>query len=164
MKLVILLAVILLVLGLGGGVAFVLLFDFVDKEEAKVEEAPQPPQPASSEELKLDPFIVPVTSSQHTAVKVELVLMDKAAAAKVRALMPKLRDALLTELYAQADKGGRAATVMDFAAVQPRLLAVARKVIGEAEVVDIRVGDATLDVAKPPVLKTPEKEKKKSSH
>ena len=161
MKIVIILAVVLLVLGLGGGAAFVLLFDFADKKEAKVEEAPKPANP---EELKLDPFIVPITSSQHTAVKVELVLMDKAAAAKVKALMPKLRDALLTELYAQADKGGKAAAIMDFVAVQPRLLAVARKVIGEAEVVDIRVGDATHDVAKPPVLKTPEKEKKKSSH
>ncbi|MBM3511066.1 MAG: hypothetical protein FJX61_13175 [Alphaproteobacteria bacterium] len=161
MKLVIILAVVLLVLGLGGGAAFVLMFDFADKKEAKVEAAPKP---VNLEELKLDPFIVPVTSSQHTAVKVELVLVDKAAAAKVKALTPKLRDALLTELYAQADKGGRAATVMDFTAVQPRLLAAARKVIGEADVVDIRVGDATLDMAKPPVPKTSEKEKKKSSH
>ncbi len=162
MKLVVILAVVLLVLGLGGGVAFVLLFDFADqKKEAKVEEAPKPTNP---EELKLDPFIVPITSSQHTAVKVDLVLSDKAAAAKVRALLPKLRDAFLSELYAQADKGGRAATVMDFNAVQPRLLAAARKVIGEAEVVDVRVGDATLDMGKSPVLKPPEKEKKKSSH
>jgi hypothetical protein len=161
MKLVIILGLVLLVLGLGGGAAFVLLFDVADRKEAKVEEAPKP---AATEEFRLEPFIVPITSTQHTAIKVELVLIDKAAAAKVKTLLPKLRDALLNELYAQADKGGRAAAIMDFKAVQPRLLAAARKAIGENEVVDIRVGDATLDMGKPPVPKTPEKEKKKSSH
>ncbi|MSP52310.1 MAG: hypothetical protein EXQ91_07975 [Alphaproteobacteria bacterium] len=106
-KLLLIGAVIVLFGVAGAGVFFLVLAPTNDGEkekEAKIETPLEIPR----ETIEMKPFIVPVSMTLHTVVKIDLILKHKDSAARAKAALPKMRDALLIELYTLADKGGRA--------------------------------------------------------
>ena len=79
--------------------------------------------------------------------------------------LPRLRSAILEELYEVADQDGKAAGVLDFRALDKKLLAVVGEIVGENEVVKVTVTDITKKLTKGP--KFPETvlpEKKSGGH
>lgn len=96
--------------------------------------------------VQLDPLAAPVIGDGRIRYNVMLTLSvelaDQDHKAEVSRLMPRLRDALLMELYARpvvrdADSGR-----IDLVSVKERMFQIARDVIGEAVVRDLLVVSA----------------------
>ena len=164
MKLIILVAIVLVVLVLGGGAAYLTLFTPSPKQDAVVEEKEPERDPDDFVKLALQPFTVPVTSSKNTFIGVDLTFADESAAEfAARTRLPRLRSAILEELYEAADKGGKAGGVRDFEALSESLTRIVAGIVGKEELVSVAVRDMTKELSKKPALPTPEPAKKKSS-
>jgi flagellar basal body-associated protein FliL len=117
MKLIAFVAIVILVLFLGGGAAFLALFSQSPEQDAIVEQQKPDLDPDDFVKLALKPFTVPLTSLKYTVVGVELTFADESAAEFAESRLPRLRSVILEELYEAADKGGKAAGVRDFEAL-----------------------------------------------
>ncbi len=115
-------------------------------KEAKAEaEAPSRTLPEAAY-IQLDPLAAPVIGGGKIRYNVMLTLSVEVAEqshkADVTRLMPRLRDAMLMELYARPvtrnDESGR----IDLESVKERMFTVAREVVGEKIVRDLLVVSA----------------------
>jgi flagellar basal body-associated protein FliL len=96
--------------------------------------------------VQLDPLAAPVIGGGKVRYNVMLTLSlevgDQSHKASVTRLMPRLRDAMLMELYARPvvrdDQSGR----IDLEAVKERMFGVAREVVGGGVVRDLLVVSA----------------------
>ena len=163
MKLIILVAIVLVVLVLGGGAAYLTLFTPSPKQDVVVEEKEPERDPDDFVKLALQPFTVPVTSRKNTFIGVDLTFADESAAEFAGTRLPRLRSAILEELYEAADKGGKAGGVRDFEALSESLTRIVADVVGKEELVSVAVRDMTKELSKKPALPIPEPAKKKSS-
>lgn len=168
MKLIILVAVVLVVLVLGGGAAYMTLFSPSEKTaEVEVIEEKEPDRdPADFVKLPLKPFMVPITSSKNTIIGVELTLADESAAEFAAERLPRLRSVILEELYEAADSGGKAGGVRDYDAIRSKLMGLVRDIVGREELVQIVIKDITKELSKPKSLlpKAEPQEKKSGGH
>jgi flagellar basal body-associated protein FliL len=114
------------------------------KKEAKAEPASRTlPEVAY---VQLDPLAAPVIGGGKVRYNVMLILSveiaDPSQKAEVARLMPRLRDAMLMELYARPvvrdDESGR----IDLESVKERMFTVARDVVGQKIVRDLLVVSA----------------------
>ena len=163
MKLITLVAILLLVLFLGGGAAYLTLFSPSPEPDATVEQQKPAHDPDHFVKLTLKPFTVPVTSSKYTFIGVDLTFADESAAQFAQTRLPRLRSMILEELYEAADKGGKAGGVRDFEAISQSLTAIVTGIVGEQELISVAVRDVTQELNKNPTLPTPEPPQKKSS-
>ena len=92
MKLIILVAIVLVVLVLGGGAAYLTLFTPSPKQDAVVEEKEPERDPDDFVKLALQPFTVPVTSSKNTFIGVDLTGGQSWRRARFRGTLRKLED------------------------------------------------------------------------
>ena len=168
MKLVLLVAVVLIVLIFGGGVAYLTLFSFSPQQsETEVVEKKKQRKlnPANFMKFSLKPFTVPITSRRNRYIGVEITMAGESEGEDALERLPRLRSAILEELYEVADQDGKAAGVLDFRALDKKLLAVVGEIVGENEVVKVTVTDITKKLTKGP--KFPETvlpEKKSGGH
>jgi flagellar basal body-associated protein FliL len=113
------------------------------KKEAKAEAARTLPEVAY---VQLDPLAAPVIGGGKVRYNVMLTLSveiaDQSHKAEIARLMPRLRDAMLMELYARPvvrdDESGR----IDLESVKERMFTVAREVMGQKIVRDLLVVSA----------------------
>lgn len=134
-------------LALGAGQPFfgVVAVEASAKKEAKGEgdESRKLPETAY---VQLDPLAAPVIGGGKVRYNVMLTLSlevgDQANKANVTRIMPRLRDAMLMELYARPvvrdDESGR----IDLNSVKERMFGVARNVVGGGVVRDLLVVSA----------------------
>ena len=139
-----------LLLGVGGGGVYATgMFggpapaEASAKKEAKAEAARTLPEIAY---VQLDPLAAPVIGGGKIRYNVMLTLSvqiaDQSHKAEIARLMPRLRDAMLMELYARPvvrdDESGR----IDLESVKERMFAVACDVMGQKIVQDLLVVSA----------------------
>jgi len=95
--------------------------------------------------LDLDPFVVPVIREnrvvKYLSLGIKLDLTGGAAEAKVKEMMPYLRDAYLTRLHAALSRGD-AALSSDVAKLKRQLMAESEKLLGPDVVRDVLIGTA----------------------
>jgi flagellar FliL protein len=130
-KLVIAIAALLLLCGGGAGGYFV----FLAPAEPEVAEAPPPPDPGY---VKVATVMAPVVRDgrldQYLALGLTIELDDAAKVAEVEHMMPRLRDAFLREVSANALQVGEAAPKPDLESLRKRLAERASKVVGDGSV------------------------------
>jgi flagellar basal body-associated protein FliL len=139
-----------LLFGVGGGGVYASgLFGGPTPAEASAQET-KPEAPARTlpevAYIQLDPLAAPVIGGGKIRYNVMLTLSVEVAEqshkADVTRLMPRLRDAMLMELYARPvtrnDESGR----IDLESVKERMFTVARDVVGEKIVRDLLVVSA----------------------
>lgn len=141
MKKIIIVVVALLVLG-SGGFAGWKFFLSGDKAAA----------PAEGEQanaglvyLDMEPFVIPVIREdrvvKYLSLSVKLELAGPAAEAKVKEMMPYVRDAFLTRLHIALSRG-EAGLNADTARLKRQLLAESERVLGTNQVRDVLIGQA----------------------
>lgn len=148
MKLVVMAVLALLVLGGAGAGAYYYFFSAsaqaaathggaeagkAPEDHAQVEEGHEAAKP---EYVQIDPLILPVVNAQGLTQVVSLVVTievpDVAAAEKVTAKIPRLKDAYIQDLYGAL--GRQASTrggMVDVGALKARLNAITRRVVGQ---------------------------------
>ena len=135
MRTVMILMVVLLVLG-GGG-----YFGWQQFTAA----SPEPGAPGVSGDLEgqpryveLDPLTAPFVRdgkfAQYVVLVVNLEVSDEDDVVKVREFLPRLRDALVTDLHTLATMRNPEQKVLNLVRVKSRLLANANDVLGEGVV------------------------------
>ena len=140
-----------LLFGVGGGGVYATGFfdgpapaEASGKKEAKVEGASRTLPEAAY--IQLDPLAAPVIGGGKVRYNVMLTLSvevaDQSHKAEISRLMPRLRDAMLMELYSRPvvrdDESGR----IDLESVKERMFTVARDVVGQKIVRDLLVVSA----------------------
>jgi len=116
------------------------------KKESKGEGDDQSRKLPETAYVQLDPLAAPVIGGGKVRYNVMLTLSleigDQANKANVTRIMPRLRDAMLMELYARPvvrdDESGR----IDLEAVKERMFGIARDVVGGGVVRDLLVVSA----------------------
>lgn len=116
------------------------------KKESKGEADDQSRKLPETAYVQLDPLAAPVIGGGKVRYNVMLTLSleigDQANKANVTRIMPRLRDAMLMELYARPvvrdDESGR----IDLEAVKERMFGIARDVVGGGVVRDLLVVSA----------------------
>lgn len=140
MKKIILIVVVLLVLG-GGGFA-VWKFMLGGGEKAAMSQA-QELQAAPPVYVDLDPFVISVIRGnrvvKYLSLSLKLEVAGPVAEAKVKKMMPYLRDAYLTRLHTALSRGDPDVTY-DAEKMKRILLAESEKVVGPGYVRDVLVG------------------------
>lgn len=116
------------------------------KKQAKAEDGDAGRTLPETTYVELDPLAAPVIGGGRIRYNVMLTLSleigDAAEKANVARLMPRLRDAMLMDLYARPvvrdDESGR----IDLQSVKERMIGIAREVVGEKLVRDLLVVSA----------------------
>lgn len=138
MKKIILIVVILLVLG-GGG--FAVWKFMLSGEKAGMTAAEQ--QAAPPVYVELDPFIIQVIRGngvvKYLSLSIKLEVAGPEAEAKVKTMMPYLRDAYFTRLHTALSRGDPAITY-DAEKVKRQIMAESEKVLGPGFVRNVLIG------------------------
>jgi len=141
MKKIIIVVIALLVLG-GGGFAGWKYFLSGDKSAAPAEGVKESAGPVY---LDMEPFIIPVIREdrvvKYLSLAVKLELAGPNAEAKVKEMMPYVRDAFLTRLHIALSRGDTGLNA-DTARLKHQLLAEAERVLGPDQVRDVLIGQA----------------------
>lgn len=141
MKKIIIIVIALLVLG-GGGFAGWKYFLSGDKSAAPAEGEKENAGPVY---LDMEPFIVPVIREdrvvKYLSLAIKLELAGPKAEAKVKEMMPYVRDAFLTRLHIALSRGDTGLNA-DTARLKHQLLAEAERVLGPDQVRDVLIGQA----------------------
>lgn len=148
MKKIIIIVVALLVLG-GGAFAGWKFFLSGDKGAPSAEHEKEGAGPVY---LDMEPFIIPVIREdrvvKYLSLSVKLELAGPGAEAKVKEMMPYVRDAFLTRLHIALSRGDTGLNA-DTARLKHQLLAEAERVLGPDQVHDVLIGQA-VEKSNPP--------------
>ncbi len=154
MKLVVIAALAIVLLG-GGAAGAYFYFDQpavaaagpVDEvakaqHEAKTAEAAEGAAAPKEEFVQLDPLILPVIGENGVTQTISLVISlevpDSAAAAEVKRLSPRLKDAFIQDMYGALNRADSMEKgVLRVAPLKARLNRVTTKVMGETKVNDV---------------------------
>lgn len=136
---------LLLLLAAGGGVAYVFLGS--SGEETVVEEAepslPVEPLPILVEVRGvLAPIVENGMLTAHYHLDLNIQVPDRERETEVKLHMPKLRDAMARSLYAHSIANPEKPGTADLDSARARLLAAARKALGEEAVTDLYIKSA----------------------
>lgn len=149
-KLAIIFVLLLLLAGGGAGGAYYMGFldsllgieetpEEIAAREAKAKKAAM----AEMTYVPLDPFAAPVVEGRKVTRQVLLTLSlqvpSLAAKNDVVSVLPRLRDAMLTDLYARPVISLDDSGAIDIAGVKQRMLAIARKVVGKDKIHNVLV-------------------------
>lgn len=140
MKKLIILVVVLVLLG-GGAIGAMAVFGigpFAKPMETKVE-APKPPKIAY---VDMDSLSIPVFIPDAKPRQVFMTLRLETSESKfkdVKALEPKIRDALLTDLHNVLPQHLKTRQTTDLSQLKPRMIDAIAKVMGRGVVTDVLV-------------------------
>ncbi|HLF59503.1 MAG TPA: flagellar basal body-associated FliL family protein [Alphaproteobacteria bacterium] len=143
MKKIIIIVAALLLLGGGGFAVWKMFFAGAKSETAAAEGQGEHGEKTGPIFMDLEPFIVPVIREnrvvKYLSLSIKIELTGPAAEAKVKEMMPYLRDAYLTRLHTALSRGDPAQGY-DAAKLKRQLMAESDKVLGEGLVHDVLIG------------------------
>jgi flagellar basal body-associated protein FliL len=124
---------------LGGGAAP----EQTAEEKAAEEAARQEAARGTGVFVQLDPMTAPIMVDgrlrRQVAITFSLEVRDNETRGEVARILPRLRDAMLQDLYAAPVMTEGGLGQMDMLNVKSRMLAVARQLVGTEEVIDVLV-------------------------